>query len=107
MTKGYFITFFTQQSRVHEGMPLADWIIEEAKKIGVRGATLSSGTEGFGHDGRFHSGNYFDLEDTPQLITMALTIEECDQLVARLESAKLRVFYSRSEAEFGFTSGGC
>jgi len=105
MLKGYFITFFTQQSRVHEGIPLADWIIEEAKKIGVRGATLSVGKEGFGHDGRFHSGSYFEMEDTPQLITMALSVKECNQLLANLESAKLRVFFSRSEAEFGFTSG--
>lgn len=105
VTKGYFVTFFTQQNRVHEGMPLAEWIISEAKKIGVRGATLFSGREGFGHDGRFHSGNYFDLEDTPQLVTMALTADECSSLLATLKSSDQRVFYTRSEAEFGFTCG--
>ncbi|MFV0348303.1 MAG: DUF190 domain-containing protein [Halodesulfovibrio sp.] len=105
MTKGYLVTFFTQQSRVHAGMSLAEWIIGEAKKIGVRGATLFSGKEGFGHDGRFHSGNYFDLEDIPQQVTMALTVEECEQLMATLKSSGQRVFYTRSEAEFGFTCG--
>ena len=104
MMKGYLITFFTQKNRKHEGVPLADWIIEEARKIGVRGATLFTGNEGFGHDGRFHSGNYFDLEDPPQLVTMALTVEECDALMSCLQSADINVFYTKSQAELGFTS---
>ena len=69
--EGYLVTFFTQHNREHGGMPVATWIIEEAKKLGVRGATLFSGKEGFGHDGRFHSDNYFDLEDPPVQVAMA------------------------------------
>ena len=101
---GYLITFFTQKNREQDGMPLADWIVEEARKIGVRGATLFSGQEGFGHDGRFHSDNYFDFEDKPQLVTMALTHDECDCLLSRLQAKQLRVFYTKSRVEFGFTS---
>ena len=101
---GYLITFFTQQNREQDGIPLADWIVEEARKAGIRGATLFNGKEGFGHDGRFHSGNYFDLEDQPQLVTMALTQEECDKLMSRLKEAEQRIFYTKSETEFGFTS---
>lgn len=104
MMQGYLITFFTQQNREQEGVPLADWIVEEAKKAGVRGATLFNGKEGFGHDGRFHSGNYFDFDDPPQLVTMALTEEECDRLMARLKESGQRIFFTRSKAEFGFTS---
>ena len=33
-------------------------------KIGARGATLTSGKEGFGHDGQYHSESIFDLEDS-------------------------------------------
>ena len=101
---GYIITFYTQRNRDHEGVPLADWIIEQAQKIGVRGATLFTGKEGFGHDGRFHSESYFAFEDSPQLITMALTIEECNTLISRIKSENLKIFYSKSKAEFGFTS---
>ncbi|WP_319762523.1 DUF190 domain-containing protein [Maridesulfovibrio sp.] len=102
--EGYLITFFTQQNREHESTPLADWIVEEAKRAGVRGATLFSGKEGFGHDGRFHSGNYFDFDDPPQLITMALTEEECDLLFPRLQKCSQHIFYTKSKAEFGFIS---
>lgn len=102
--EGYLVTFFTQQNREHEGTPVANWIVEEAKKLGVRGATLFSGKEGFGHDGRFHSDNYFDLEDPPVQVAMALTCHECDRLLARLRETGLRVFYTKSKIEFGFTS---
>ncbi len=102
--EGYLVTFFTQQNRAHEDVPVARWIIEEAKKLGIRGATLFSGKEGFGHDGRFHSDNYFDLEDPPVQVAMALTPEECGKLMARIEETGLRVFYTKSAIEFGFTA---
>jgi PII-like signaling protein len=102
--EGYFVTFFTQQNRKHDGIPLANWIIEEAKKQGVGGATLFSGKEGFGHDGRFHSKNYFDLQDPPLQVAMALTFDEYDRLMARFSTNNLRVFFTKSKIEFGFTS---
>jgi uncharacterized protein len=102
--KGYLVTFFTQQNREHEGIPLATWIIEKAQKLGVGGATLFSGKEGFGHDGRFHSENLFDLEDTPLQVAIALSVEECDRLLECINKNNLRVFYTKSEIEFGFTS---
>lgn len=104
--KGYFITFFTQQNRQYQGISLARWIVEEARKLGVRGATLFSGKEGFGHDGRFHSDSYFDYQDSPLQVAMALTCDECDRLMDCLEKNRIRVFYTKSEVEFGFTSEG-
>lgn len=99
------MTFYTQRSREYGGLPLANWIIEQAKDIGVRGATLLAAKEGFGHDGRFHSDNYFDQEDQPQQVTMALTEAECKSMLARIADNGLRVFYTKAEVELGFTSG--
>ncbi|TKB25264.1 DUF190 domain-containing protein [Desulfopila sp. IMCC35006] len=102
--EGYLVTFFTQENREHNKTSLANWIIEEAKSLGVRGATLFSGQEGFGHDGRFHSGNYFDLEDRPQQVVLALTYDECDRLFRNIKENKLQMFYTKVRAEFGYTS---
>ncbi len=82
---------------------MARWIVDEAKKLGISGATLFAGQEGFGHDGRFHSDNYFDCEDQPQQVSVAVSPDECDRLMARLKEEKVRVFFTRSEVEFGFT----
>ncbi len=104
--EGYLVTFFTQQKRKYQGVSLAKWIVREARKLGVRGATLFSGNEGFGHDGRFHSGDYFDHEDQPLQVAMALTRDECDRLMACLEENKIRVFFTKSEITFGYTFEG-
>lgn len=104
--EGYFVTFFTQQNRTHGDMPLARWIIQEAQKLGIGGATLFTGKEGFGHDGRFHSDNIFDLEDPPLQVAMALTPEECAKLMSCIEANDIRIFYTKSPIEFGFTSEG-
>ncbi len=102
--EGFRVTFFTQQSREHQGKSVACWIVDEAKKLGTRGATLFTGKAGFGHDGRFHSSNLFDLEDPPLQVVLILTPQECDKLFARIETEKLRVFYTKSLVEYGVTS---
>ncbi len=101
--EGYLVTFFTQQNRQYQGISLAKWIVEEARKFGVCGATILSGTEGFGHDGRFHSDNYFDDANSPLKVNIALTYDECDRLMACLKENKVRVFYTKSKVAFGFT----
>ncbi len=102
--EGYLVTFFTQRNREYQGISLAEWIVRKAMKIGVRGATLIPGKEGFGHDGQFHSDSYFDYEDSPLQVVMALTCEECDKLMACLEKNKIRVFFVKSRVTFGYTS---
>ncbi len=102
--EGYLVKFFTQKNREHNGVPLARWIVEEAQKLGVRGATLFSGQEGFGHDGCYHTESFFDFQDPPVQVDLALSFEECDKLMARLEANNLRVFYTKSKIQFGYTS---
>ncbi|MFV0436517.1 MAG: DUF190 domain-containing protein [Desulfopila sp.] len=101
--EGYVVTFFTQENREHNDVSLANWLIEEAKKLGARGATLLSGQEGFGHDGIFRSASYFDLEDRPQQVIMALTNDECAQLFTRIKENNLRIFYTKVPGVFGYT----
>lgn len=101
--KGYLITFFTQRNRKHGDKTLPEWIAEEAKLLGIRGTTVLSATEGFGHDGRFHSAGFFDLEDLPMQVVMAVSPEECNRLFSRLNTEKVRVFYTKAAIEFGTT----
>ncbi|MFO6133202.1 DUF190 domain-containing protein, partial [Pseudomonas aeruginosa] len=53
--QGYQLTFITQQGRCHQGQPICDWLLQEARRLGVRGATALAASEGFGQSGRLHS----------------------------------------------------
>jgi uncharacterized protein len=99
--QGYQVTFFTQQDRLQDDMPLAQWLIVQAGKLGFSGATLTGSLEGLGHDGRTHAVNMFDFSDQPVQTTMVLRNEELKRLFAFLEEQKVRVFYTKAAVEFG------
>lgn len=100
---GFQLTFFTQQDRKHAGLPMSEWLLQEARRMGIGGATVIAAQEGFGHSHRLHSARFFELADQPVEITMALTADEADRLFARLRELKLELFYVKSAIEFGST----
>ena len=104
--KGYQLTFFTQQDRRYGGKPVAEWLLETARELGVRGATAFAGSDGFGHSRRFHSAHFFELADQPVEVTMAVTDEESSKLFARLEQEKIQLFYVKTPVEFGTIGNG-
>ena len=101
--QGYQLTFFTLRSRKHAGKPLGQWLLEEAQRLGVRGASLVSASEGYGEHGQVHSARFFELGDQPVEVTMAVTAEELARLMARVAEEQLKVFYTKVPAEFGTT----
>ncbi|MFO1316792.1 MAG: DUF190 domain-containing protein [Burkholderiales bacterium] len=102
---GYQITFFTQQDRRHRGHVLAHWLVEQARKLGIHGATMFGGSEGFGHRGRIHSAHFFDLADQPVEIVMAVTFDEADRLFALLREERVQIVYVKTRVEFGILGG--
>lgn len=100
---GYQLKFFTQQDRKHAGLPLAQWLLEEARRQGVRGATLMTASEGFGKTGRIHYAHFFELADQPQEVTMAVSEEESERIFAVIRTADVKLFYVKTPIEFGVT----
>ena len=99
--KGYQVTFFTVQDHRHKGKPVGDWLIHLAQELGLRGATLLPGGEGFGHHRRIHSAHFFELTDQPMEIMMAVSQEESERLFGRLKAEGVHLFYVKTPVEFG------
>lgn len=102
--QGFQITFFTQQGRRHGGTPLAEWLLMEAKRLGLRGATLALAGEGFGHDGKLHSAHFLELAEQPMEVTLAVSETDAQRLFAHLRDEKVNVFYVKTAIEFGMTA---
>jgi PII-like signaling protein len=98
---GYQITFFTVQGHRHKGKAVGDWLVQLAKQMGLRGATLLSAIEGFGHHRRIHSAHFFELVDQPIEVVIAATVEETERLFERLKEEGVHLFYVKSPVEFG------
>ena len=99
--QGYQVTFFTQQDRHHGRRQMHEWLMDEAKALGIRGSTALMAAEGIDHTGRRHSAHFFELADQPIEVTMAMTEEQATTLFARLEAEKVNVFYVKAPVEFG------
>lgn len=98
---GYQITFFTHQDKRHKGKPVGNWLLQLAQELGLRGATLLAGGEGFGHRHRIHSAHFFELADQPVEVVMAVTEDEAQRLFARLKAEGVHVFYVKTPVKFG------
>lgn len=101
--QGFQLTFFTQQDRRHAGRPLGDWLLEEARRQGIGGATLLTAAEGFGHGGKIHSAHFFELADQPVEVVMAVSAAEAERFFARLRAEGVKVFYVKAPIEFGMS----
>ena len=101
--QGFQLTFFTQQDHRHRGKTLAHWLVEEARALGIGGATLITASEGFGRHRRIHSAHFIELADSPVEVVMAASVEEAVLLFARLESERVELFYIKTPIEFGMT----
>lgn len=99
--QGYLITFFTQQDRKHQGVPLVQWLFDQASKLGFEGVTINASIAGMGHDGRRHAVNMFDQSDQPVQVSMVLNPMEVERLFAEIAKEDLRVFYTKTSVEFG------
>ena len=99
--KGYQITFYTQQDHHHRHKSMAEWLLIAARDLGLRGATIVSGSEGYGQHRRIHSTHFFELAEQPQEVVMAVSEAESERLFELLKNEGVHLFYVKTPVEFG------
>ena len=99
--KDYEITFFTQEDRLHGKTQMAEWLLLTTRDLGLRGATVVTGSQGYGHDRYIHPARYFELADNPQVIMMIASEEETSLLFNLLQKEDVHLFYVKTPVEFG------
>src|SRR5947208_11798183 len=67
--EGHLLRIFVGESDRHDGTPLYEWIVRKAREVGLAGATVVRGVEGFGAHSRLHTAKVLRLsEDLPLVI---------------------------------------
>src|ERR1700719_616559 len=106
--EGHLLRVFLGESDRHDGTPLYEWLVREAKKAGLAGVTVLRGIEGFGASSRIHSAKLLDLSvDLPIIIEIVDTLEKIEKFMptvdqsvkeglATLEKVQIR-FYRAAE----------
>ncbi|MBA2650738.1 MAG: DUF190 domain-containing protein [Tatlockia sp.] len=101
LQKGYQLEFFMEQNERHGQKLIYEWLIDSARDQGLTGATVFTGSLGFGEHKRLHSAHFFELLDQPVQVTMIVSEQEADKLLDFLSEEKVDLFYVKLPAEFG------
>lgn len=71
----------------HKGSPLYQWIVEEARKKKMAGATVFRGKMGFGASSRIHTDKILRLsEDLPVVVEIVDRPERIEALLVQLDT---------------------
>src|SRR5437667_285106 len=104
--KGTILRFYVHENRTHRHIALFEWLLEQAKKLGVQGGSAFRAIAGFGRHGILHEEHFFELAaDMTVVIEFVVTDAEAEKLLALLRSERVSIFYTRVQAEFGVIEG--
>ncbi len=85
-SEAYLLRIFIGESDKHEGKPLYEVIVEDARRRGLAGATVLRGFLGFGPTSRIHTSKCLYLsEDLPIVIEIVDEKEKIDEFLPDLD----------------------
>lgn len=104
---GHFLKLYVPQTAKHDGKMLYEWLLEEARSLGIPGGSAFRAVAGYGRHGRIHEEHFFELAgDPPMTVEFFAEAAAIAMLLARLQEQNISLFYVRFEAEAGITAPG-
>jgi len=84
--EGKLLRIFIGENDRHEGKPLYEWLIIQAKSHGLAGATVLRGLMGFGAGSRIHTSKILRLSlDLPIIVEIVDTDKKIQSFLTRIE----------------------
>jgi PII-like signaling protein len=103
---GTILRFYVHENRTHKHVALFEWLLEQAKKLGIHGGSAFRAIAGFGRHGILHEEHFFELAaDMTVEVEFVVTDDEAEALLALLKTERISIFYVRVPAEFGVIEG--
>ena len=105
--EGHLLRVFIGESDRHEGLPLYEWIVREARRQGLAGATVLRGIEGFGAKSHLHTAKILRLStDLPIVIEIVDTKEKIEGFLPTIDHAIREGLATLEKAEIRFYRSG-
>lgn len=104
--QGTYLKFYVHENRNHHHLLVYEWLLEQAKKMGIHGGSAFKAIAGFGRHGVLHEDHFFELAgDLPVEVVFMVSEEEAEQFLELIRNAGLTLFYVRMAAEYGVING--
>lgn len=100
--KGTYLILYIQEGRLHHGMLLHEWLLQQAHRLGLQGGTAFKAIAGYGRHGHIHADHFFELAgDLPVEVTFMAAEAEVETLLGLIQAEGISLFYVRMPAECG------
>lgn len=99
--QGWSLRFYVHENRMHGSTPLHEWLLEQARALGVQGGTAFRSIAGFGRHGVINEQHFFELAgQSAILVEFIVTQAQTDALLGLVRTAKLPIFHVRFPVEY-------
>lgn len=96
------LTFYVTEKQLHAGVPLYEWLLEEARELGILGGSAFRAIAGFGRHGRLREETFFELAgELAVQVEFIVDDKLAEQMLQRVHAQSLSIFYVRSKVESG------
>ena len=103
---GTLLRFYVHENRKHRHLLLYEFLLEQAKRLGIHGGSAFRAIAGFGRHGILHEEHFFELAgDLTVEIDFAVADDEADRLLDFIRNERISIFYVRMPIEFGVIEG--
>ncbi|MGA8034283.1 MAG: DUF190 domain-containing protein [Casimicrobiaceae bacterium] len=103
---GTFLRFYVHESRKHHHILLYEWLLQQAKSLGIHGGSAFRAIAGFGRHGVMREEHFFELAgDLTVQVDFAVSEEDAQRLLDRVRGEGIGIVYMRTPVEFGVIDG--
>ncbi len=86
--EGRLLRIFIGENDRHDGRPLYEWLVVKAREVGLAGATVIRGVEGFGAKSRLHTARILRLStDLPIVVEIVDTMDKIEAFLPVVDQA--------------------
>jgi PII-like signaling protein len=104
--KGTLLRLYVHENRRHDHVLLYEWLLAEARKLGIQGGSAFRAIAGFGRHGVLHEERFFELAgDLTVAIDFAVEADDAQRLLDRIRTERIGIFYVRLPIEFDVVDG--
>lgn len=103
---GTLLRFYVHENRRHRHRLLYEWLLEQAKQMGIHGGSAFRAIAGYGRHGVLHEEHFFELAgDLTVEIDFAVGDDQAQQLLDLVAAEHISIFYVRMPIEYGTIEG--
>lgn len=104
--QGSALRIYMHENRRHKGVLLYEWLLEQARAMGIHGGSAFRAIAGYGRHGVLHEQHFFELAgDVPVVVEFIVGADEAKRLLELLQRESVHAFYTKTAIEFGTLNG--